>query len=329
MGTRGSIAVCRPDVARYGGNTTCWEIRSNRVAERARIVIDAGTGFYEFGNQLLRTEGPGAIDDLNLLFTHYHNDHVNGLSMCPLMFTPTIRKHLFGPVDMDNHNLPFGPLAALEQEFSIPRFPVTAEKIRETIATVDVSPEVSSDDVICFSANRRTTIKHSTYRRVVKRELKQVEFDDTPVHPENILFVRAFRCVHPQITLAYRFEEFDAQMQSISTFVLLTDHEAQVQVTADLQRFLTGADFVAVDCQYTMARYKQSAGFGHGNPRWVAAILKATGVERIGLIHHDPNASDDEVDAVRDEVTEFARTKGVELKHHEVISVADRQQFKV
>ncbi|MCB9754277.1 MAG: hypothetical protein H6713_30415 [Myxococcales bacterium] len=330
MGTRGSITVCRPDVARYGGNTTCWEIRSSRVSEASRIVIDAGTGFYEFGSQIISERGPNAVEDLNLLFTHYHNDHVNGLSMCPLMFVNSIKKHLFGPVDMDSHNLPFGPLAALENEFSIPRFPVTAEKIREAIGTVDATPpEVSSDDVICFHQNERTMIKHSTYRRVVKGELKQIEFGDKLRDPEKVLFVRAFRCVHPQVTLAYRFEEFDANMRLVASFVLLTDHEAQVQVTADLARFLKGADFLAVDCQYSMARYKMCAGFGHGNPRWVAAILKATDIPRIGLIHHDPTASDEVVDAVRTEVLEFARNKGVELKEREVLSVADGQQFNL
>ena len=96
LGTRGSITVCRPDVARYGGNTTCWEIRSSRVSETSRIVIDAGTGFYEFGSKIMADHGPNAVKDLNLLFTHYHNDHVNGLSMCPLMFVNSIKKHLFG-----------------------------------------------------------------------------------------------------------------------------------------------------------------------------------------------------------------------------------------
>jgi phosphoribosyl 1,2-cyclic phosphodiesterase len=293
-------------------------------------VIDAGTGFYEFGSQIMTEHGPNAVKDLNLLFTHYHNDHVNGLSMCPLMFVNSITKHLFGPVDMDNHNLPFGPLAALENEFSIPRFPVTAEKIREAIGAVDATPpEVSADDVICFYRDERTMLKHSTYRRIVKGELKQIEFGEKLRDPDKVLFVRAFRCVHPQVTLAYRFEEFDANMNLQAAFVLLTDHEAQVQVTADLASFLRGVDFLAVDCQYSMAKYKKCAGFGHGNPRWVAALLKATDIARIGLIHHDPAASDEVVDAVREEVLEFARAKGVDIKHRELLSVADGQQFTI
>ncbi len=330
MGTRGSVTVCRPDVARYGGNTTSWEIMSSRVSSKSRIVVDAGTGFYEFGSRLIREQGPDAVEDLNLLFTHYHNDHVNGLSMCPLMFVNSIKKHLFGPVDMDSHNLPFGPLAALEQEFSIPRFPVTAEKIREAISCVDVSPpEISPDEVVCFYSNKRTSIKHSIYRRIIKGELKQIEFGDTQLDPDKILFARTFRCVHPQVTLAYRFEEYDRDMNLESAFVLLTDYEAQVQVPADLAAFLRGANLLAVDCQYSMNKYRQCAGFGHGNPRWVAAILKATDIERVGTIHHDPNASDEHVEAIRDEVIEFARQKGVNLKEREVFAIGDFQKFDV
>src|SRR5690242_11712568 len=44
-GTRGSIAVPGPGTLRYGGNTTCVELR----ADGEIIVLDAGSGIRPFG----------------------------------------------------------------------------------------------------------------------------------------------------------------------------------------------------------------------------------------------------------------------------------------
>src|SRR5919109_5205957 len=48
-GTRGSIAKPGPATVRYGGNTSCVEVR----AEDTLIVLDCGTGAHELGQQLV------------------------------------------------------------------------------------------------------------------------------------------------------------------------------------------------------------------------------------------------------------------------------------
>lgn len=53
-GTRGSIAKPGPRTTRYGGNTSCVELRS---AAGTLIVIDCGTGAHELGKKLVETEG--------------------------------------------------------------------------------------------------------------------------------------------------------------------------------------------------------------------------------------------------------------------------------
>lgn len=70
-GVRGSIATPGPETRRYGGNTSCLEIRCGGRA----LVFDAGTGLRYLGQQLVR-EGPL---DLDLYLTHTHFDHVCGL----------------------------------------------------------------------------------------------------------------------------------------------------------------------------------------------------------------------------------------------------------
>jgi phosphoribosyl 1,2-cyclic phosphodiesterase len=70
-GVRGSIACPGPDTLRYGGNTSCLEIRcGNRL-----LIFDAGTGLRPLG---LALDAQGAVD-ADLYFTHTHFDHITGL----------------------------------------------------------------------------------------------------------------------------------------------------------------------------------------------------------------------------------------------------------
>ncbi len=85
-GARGSIPVSGPDFDRYGGDTTCLEIRSR---DGALLVIDAGTGIRRLGCELVR-EGRR---EMPLLFTHAHWDHIQGLPFFKPLYDPgcTIR----------------------------------------------------------------------------------------------------------------------------------------------------------------------------------------------------------------------------------------------
>ncbi len=70
-GSRGSIPVSGEEYIKYGGDTTCLEIRTKNDDI---IIVDAGTGIRRLGNRL--------IDEnrymYNLIFTHAHWDHLMG-----------------------------------------------------------------------------------------------------------------------------------------------------------------------------------------------------------------------------------------------------------
>src|SRR5881396_2999958 len=72
-GVRGSIPVPGPTTVRYGGNTTCAEVR----ADGELIVLDAGSGIRELGLALENEFGSRPIN-LSLLITHVHWDHIQG-----------------------------------------------------------------------------------------------------------------------------------------------------------------------------------------------------------------------------------------------------------
>lgn len=77
-GARGSIPSPGPETLRYGGNTTCIEIRPKSGGV---VIIDAGSGLRLLGKKLLTEDDPG---NLLFLFTHAHWDHLQGFPF----FTP-------------------------------------------------------------------------------------------------------------------------------------------------------------------------------------------------------------------------------------------------
>lgn len=85
-GVRGSIACPGPDTVRYGGNTSCVEMR---CGERL-LVFDGGTGLRLLGNELMRS---GKAAELDLFYSHTHFDHICGLPFFAPCYDPrsTIR----------------------------------------------------------------------------------------------------------------------------------------------------------------------------------------------------------------------------------------------
>ena len=87
-GGRGSIATPLSENRRYGGNTSCIEVR---LDDGTLLILDAGTGARGLGVSLLE-DPPARID---LLLTHLHVDHLEGLGAfepiwqaCPYCATP-------------------------------------------------------------------------------------------------------------------------------------------------------------------------------------------------------------------------------------------------
>jgi phosphoribosyl 1,2-cyclic phosphodiesterase len=73
-GVRGSIPTPGPGTVRYGGNTSCVEVR----ADGEIIVLDAGSGIRLLGQSLQREFGSDPIR-LAILISHTHWDHIQGL----------------------------------------------------------------------------------------------------------------------------------------------------------------------------------------------------------------------------------------------------------
>jgi phosphoribosyl 1,2-cyclic phosphodiesterase len=111
-GCRGSLAAPGADTVRYGGNTSCLEVR---LESGHTLVLDAGTGMRALGVAMEEQE----VDGLHVLLTHLHLDHLQGLGFFRPLFRPNLDVHLWGPSS---------PVQSLAERIAIylspPLFPV-------------------------------------------------------------------------------------------------------------------------------------------------------------------------------------------------------------
>lgn len=121
-GTRGSIPVPGKDTTIYGGNTTCLEItlKSGRT-----VIIDAGTGIRLLGQKLLKEN---KINDIHLLVTHIHWDHVLGFPFFDPIYNPSARIHIDG-----NHNCLKGLKYTFDNKMGDGFFPIKFDDLRAKI----------------------------------------------------------------------------------------------------------------------------------------------------------------------------------------------------
>ena len=88
-GTRGSLAAPGADTSRYGGNTSCAEVRGD---DGTVLVLDAGTGIRDLGLSIAPT-----TTRVDILLTHLHMDHIQGLGFFAPLYNPNIEVHIWGP----------------------------------------------------------------------------------------------------------------------------------------------------------------------------------------------------------------------------------------
>lgn len=123
-GCRGSVATPGASTVRYGGNTTSVELRT---AGGRLVVLDGGTGIRELGLSL--DERPTHID---LILTHLHLDHVEGLGFFAPLFDADCGITIWGP-GQKGSSLADRVAAYL----SPPLFPLRFEEFGERIAFVE------------------------------------------------------------------------------------------------------------------------------------------------------------------------------------------------
>ncbi len=142
-GVHGSLPRPGPSTLKYGGNTPCVELRHQDTL----IILDAGTGIRELGEDLLRRKGRSGKPLRtvgHLLFSHLHWDHVHGFPF----FNPAFKKgnefHLYGAAGLDRTIRQI-----IEDQMRPPNWPITVEQMDASISFHNLSPgdKLNIDDL--------------------------------------------------------------------------------------------------------------------------------------------------------------------------------------
>ena len=127
-GSRGSIPVSGKEYLKYGGDTTCIEIRTK---SDDIIIVDAGTGIRKLGNLLINEKRK----KFHFIFTHAHWDHVMGF--------PYFKPLYFESSEFRMHRCPFHSKfveTILSKVMAPPNFPVKYADIKAKMTYKEACP---------------------------------------------------------------------------------------------------------------------------------------------------------------------------------------------
>jgi len=149
-GTRGSIAVPDKDFVRYGGNTSCTLLKLNN----GRVgILDAGTGIRRLGIDLIN-EGHEQFDNIFIIFSHTHWDHIQGFPFFGPAYDPRRKLTLTIPGKRDKS----GDLQnVFKTQMQDDYFPVPLNKMG---ADIDFW-EPKDIEIVSSFGIRATAVKHN------------------------------------------------------------------------------------------------------------------------------------------------------------------------
>jgi phosphoribosyl 1,2-cyclic phosphodiesterase len=263
-GVRGSIPSPGPRTVRYGGNTTCIEVRSD---DGTLIVLDGGTGLFPLAQALL-ADGRRPVE-ANLFISHSHWDHIHGLPFFSPLFVPGSLVRLHGAGDPASGK---GIEHIMHVQLQYSYFPVGEAQMGATIEyhTLEVGQEVDIGDATVRHVVMSHPVTDFGYR--IDCGGKSLFFTGDHEPPYN------------------PYPEGHAQHAGAA---------AQVDArNAAIDAMLHGADVLIADCSYTREEYPSKLGWGHGTFDSALALALRNGVKRLYCTHHEPTRSDDELEAV-------------------------------
>jgi phosphoribosyl 1,2-cyclic phosphodiesterase len=261
-GVRGSIPSPGERTVRYGGNTTCIEVRTDA---NDLIILDGGTGIFPLAQTLLK-ELPVQAHIFN---THSHWDHIQGLPFFIPIFIPgnTIKLYAaFDPISGE------GAERIMNVQLQYSFFPVREAEMK------------SRFDYVALMPSQAVTVG---------------EAQITPIllsHPVVNLGYR-IDCNGKSIFFTGdhepHFNIYEPGDEDYAEYQALIEEQRQAILEA-----VRGVDVLVADCAYTIEEYPAKKGWGHGTFDSSIQLAKDAGVKILYCTHHEPTRSDDDLEKV-------------------------------
>ena len=267
---------CRGSLPTPGANTLRYGGETTSIEVRS----SSGQCIAIDAGSGIRNMGHALVNDttvshISLLVTHSHWDHLLGFPFFAPAYDARFSIALCGG--------PKGQRTVwdyLTHQFEAPYFPIDATALQATFTHGCACNRAFCDHTLPFSD-------------------RSIECHSIPLN-------------HPNGGYGFKFVE-DGK-----TFVFLTDNEIRFQHAKGPSRDVfvnecRGADVLFHDAQYTEVEYSGKRGWGHSTYMDAVDLAMESGVKRLGLFHHDPEHSDEDIDREVDECRNRIHSAGSDL----------------
>lgn len=278
-GVRGSYPIAKKEYLKYGGNTSCVEVNAGGHL----IVLDAGTGLIDVGNELLEKYIASGTETSNrtpikavVLLSHIHHDHIQGFTFFRPLHIPSTTINVYGNVNY-NESLS-DELAELLFGKS---FPLDLGDIAGNLNIKDIA---ETDAII---------LRHGE-PPIIKRVERPEDLDAG----EDDVVITCYRSyAHPQEGVIIYKISYKGK-----TLVYATDKESYLGGDKKLANFARGCNLLIHDAQYTTEDYMNSfvpkQGYGHSTFDMAIECQNQVNAEKLVFFHFDPGYDDEKLDSI-------------------------------
>lgn len=261
-GVRGSIASPGLQTIRYGGNTTCIEVRGD---DGTLVILDAGTGIFPLAQSLLKQMPVQA----NIFITHTHWDHIQGLPFFTPLYIPGNSVRIHGAHDVVSGR---GIEQVMDIQLQYSYFPIREAEMRARIdyQTLNVGVPVAIGSLTITPLMLNHPVVNMGYR--IDGDGKSMFFtgDHEPwlniYTPEDDGYI-----------------DFETMVEAQHT---------------QLDQSLKNLDVLVADSSYTRDEYPSKVGWGHGTMEGHLDWAKRLGVRTLVCTHHEPTRTDDALEQI-------------------------------
>lgn len=265
-GVRGSIPSPGPKTVKYGGNTTCIEIRTRN---NDLIILDSGSGIFPLSQSIISETPVNA----HIFITHTHWDHIHGLPFFAPLFIADNRVNIHGGFDVVTQQ---GIEHALSVQLQYSYFPIREAELKAQVNynTLTEGETVKAGSALITPTLMNHPVLNFGYR--VQDAGKSVFFTGDHEPPYNI----------------YQPDDED-----------FNDYENLIsEKRKSILNGITDADVLIADSSYTIEEYPQKRDWGHGTFDSSIELALSANVSKLICTHHEPTRSDQDLEAVFQQV---------------------------